>query len=82
VTSFARVEQRVQVRFEDGPRLYTYSWFYVPELGQNPLSVGDWVVTPANWRVDTEGRAEVMALGSDWTGPCRTLVRRIDAEAV
>lgn len=71
------VTQVVQVRIAGSRRPYTYGWVY--ELGKgSPLSVGDKVELPPN-QVSEEGTAgTVSALGSDYTGPMKNIVRVID----
>ena len=76
------IEQRVQVKFDTGEQTYTYGWLFTSPFGGQgqvpPLDVGDRVVTPGNWRNPVEQEATVVALGSDWPGPVRHLVRRAD----
>lgn len=60
---------RVQVKFPESARHYTYEW--PDKLG--PVEVGEWVVTPNNhWK--PESVAIVTALTSDYAGPVATLV--------
>jgi hypothetical protein len=82
-------EQLVKVVFDSGPQLYTYKWTFTTAVEQaqgtrplTPLTVGERVVTPPNWRNHEEGLATVAELGSDWPGgPVAQLVRRaIDGE--
>lgn len=71
------VTQVVQVQILGAARKYTYGWVFNPLEGGTPLIIGDKVEIPPN-SVQAEGAsATVVALGSDYTGPMKSIVRRI-----
>lgn len=70
------MKQLVQVRFDTGPQLYTYSWEWSIDGMVPPLKVGDRVTVPANWRTPHPSDATVAALGSDFMGPVREIIAR------
>jgi hypothetical protein len=71
-------EQRVQVIFEPGGTAYTYGWTYdiAPPRNITPLAVGEMVWTPGNAYRPEEAKAEVIALGSHYTGKVSYLLGR------
>jgi hypothetical protein len=71
------VTQVVQVKILGSTRRYTYGWVYAPLEGERPLKVGDRVEIPGNQVQTSGGSAEVVALGSDYTGPMKSIVRVI-----
>lgn len=58
-------------------RTYTYGWVYNPFKGGRPLAVGDQVEIPPNQVQEEGGSAKVVRLGSDYTGPVKSIVRVI-----
>jgi hypothetical protein len=72
------VTQVVQVKILGAPRTYTYGWVFDPEAGERPLAPGDKVEIPGNQVQTSGGSAEVVALGSDYQGPMKSIVRVID----
>lgn len=70
------ITQVVQVHIEGAPRRYTYGWVYDHEAG-SPLKVGDRVEIPPNQVQEEGASATVVALGSDYTGPMKSIVRVI-----
>lgn len=73
------VTQVVQVKILGAPRKYTYGWVFNPLEGGKPLAVGDRVEIPPN-QVQAEGAsATVVALGSDYSGEMKSIVRKIEA---
>ena len=71
------VTQVVQVSMMGTTRKYTYSWVFDPVEGGEPLAIGDKVELPPN-QVQAEGSSgTVTALGSDYTGPMKSIVRKI-----
>lgn len=72
------VTQVVQVRIEGAPRRYTYGWGFDPTEGGKPLKVGDRVEIPPNQVQEEGSSATVVELGSDYTGPMKSIVRVID----
>lgn len=74
------VTQVVQVEILGSKRKYTYGWVFDPTEGGVPLKVGDKVEIPPN-QVQAEGSsATVAALGSDYTGPMKSIVRKIGGD--
>lgn len=72
------VTQVVQVSIAGTRRTYTYGWVFDPTDGGRPLKVGDRVELPPN-QVQAEGSSgEVVLLGSDYSGPMKSIVRVID----
>lgn len=70
--------QTVQVAFPVGQRRYTYRYMFDPAAGRAALAVGDVVEVPANEvSPDGDGTAVVVALGSDYCGPMKTIVRLV-----
>lgn len=71
------ITQVVQVQILGAPRKYTYGWVFNPLEGGGALRVGDRVEIPPN-QVQAEGSsATVVALGSDYDGPMKSIVRKI-----
>lgn len=71
------ITQVVQVEISGAYRPYTYGWTYDHETG-SPLNVGDRVELPPN-QVQEEGSSgRVSKLGSDYSGPMKSIVRVID----
>lgn len=76
------VTQVVQVTISGAARRYTYGWVYNPLQGGRALNVGDRVELPPN-QVQEEGSSGTVArLGSDYTGPMKSIVRVIDGPKV
>lgn len=71
------VEQTVQVKILGAARAYTYAWHFDPVKGETPLRVGDKVEIPPNQVQEEGSSATVSALGSDYYGPMKKIVRRI-----
>lgn len=72
------VTQIVQCEILGAARRYTYGWVFDPLDGGQPLLVGDKVEIPPNAVQEEGAAATVVALGSDYTGPMKSIVRRID----
>jgi hypothetical protein len=73
------VTQVVQVQILGAQRKYTYGWVFDPLEGGRPLSLGDRVEIPPN-QVQAEGSsATVVELGSSYSGPMKSIVRKIDS---
>lgn len=72
------VTQVVQVKIMGAARRYTYGWIFSPLEGGRPLEIGDKVEIPPNAVQEEGAAATVVALGSDYTGPMKSLVRKID----
>lgn len=72
------VTQVVQVEILGAPRRYTYGWVFDPLDGGFPLQIGDKVVIPANQVQDEETSATVAILGSDYTGPMKSIIRKVE----
>lgn len=72
------ITQVVQVRIEGAVRNYTYGWVWDPETGGQPLKIGDKVEIPPNQVQEEGAAATVVALGSDYNGPMKSIVRVID----
>jgi hypothetical protein len=72
------VTQVVQVRILGSQRKYTYGWVFDPTDGGRPLKEGDKVEIPPNQVQASGGSATVVELGSDYTGPMKSIVRVID----
>lgn len=71
------VTQVVQVEILGAKRRYTYGWLFDPTKGGTPLKIGDRVEIPAN-AVQAEGSsATVVALSSDYSGPMKSIVRKL-----
>lgn len=71
------VTQIVRVEIMGAARSYTYGWVFNPAEGGLPLSIGDRVEIPPN-SVQAEGSAAtVIGLTSDYTGPMKSIVRKI-----
>lgn len=76
------VTQVVQVQILGAQRKYTYGWVFDPTEGGTPLVIGDRVEIPPN-QVQAEGSAAtVVALGSDYTGPMKSIVRKLENRGV
>jgi hypothetical protein len=76
------VTQVVQVQILGAQRKYTYGWVFNPHEGGKPLSLGDKVEIPPN-QVQAEGSsATVVELGSSYSGPMKSIVRKIDERLV
>lgn len=71
------IEQTVQVQILGAPRTYTYAWEFDPLAGERPLSVGDKVEIPPNQVQEEGSAATVTALGSDYCGPKKKIIRII-----
>jgi hypothetical protein len=70
------VEQVVQVQILGAMRTYTYKYDWDPQAGP-ALTVGDTVELPPN-QVQEEGSSgKVVALGSDYNGPMKKIVRKL-----
>lgn len=74
--SRSQAPRKVQVKFRGGSRWYTY--LYDPDRWD--LRVGDRVEVPPNSFALKPGWAEVVALGSNYRGACRMVVRRVPPE--
>lgn len=73
------VTQVVQVTILGSTRKYTYGWVYDPTVeGERPLRVGDRVEIPGNQVQVSGGSATVVELGSNYSGPMKSIVRVID----
>lgn len=72
------IEQTVQVQILGAPRTYTYAWQFDPLAGEQSLSVGDKVEIPPNQVQEEGAAATVTALGSDYTGPMKKIIRVIE----
>lgn len=73
-----KIEQVVQVEILGAVRPYTYAYHFDPLAGELPLNVGDRVELPPN-QVQEEGSSgTVIRLGSDYSGPMRAIVRKLD----
>lgn len=73
-----RVRQVVRVQILGAPREYTYCWhFDVPADTARPLQVGDRVELPPNQVCEEGSSGLVSALGSDYTGPTKEIIRVI-----
>jgi hypothetical protein len=75
--ALVNITQIVQVRIEGAIRRYTYGWTYDAVTGR-PLKVGDKVEIPPNQVQEEGSAATVVALGSDYKGPVKSIVRVID----
>lgn len=73
-----KVSQTVQVQILGAPRVYTYDWLFDPAAGERPLTVGDRVEIPPNQVQEEGSAATVTALGSDYYGPKKRIIRLID----
>jgi hypothetical protein len=71
------VKQVVRVQILGAPREYTYQWEFDVARGEMPLGVGDRVEIPPNQVQEDGASATVCGLGSDYTGPMKSIVRRI-----
>jgi hypothetical protein len=72
------VTQKVRVSISGTRREYTYGWVFNPLEGGAPLKVGDRVELPPN-QVQAEGSSgTVVAVGSDYDGPMKNIVRVIN----
>lgn len=74
------VTQVVQVKILGAGRRYTYGWVFDPSLGEKALEVGDQVVIPANQVQAEESSATVVALGSDYNGPMKSIISKVVSE--
>lgn len=72
-----KIEQTVQVRIAEARRAYTFSWTFDPSAGERALQVGDRVEIPGNMVNEEGGSAVVSALGSDYSGPTKSIIRII-----
>lgn len=75
-----RIEQRVQVALSGAYRPYSYAWFFDPTAGELPLGIGDIVELPPNQVAEEGSSGEVVALSTDYTGPLKEIVRKIEAK--
>ena len=74
--------QVVQVKVAGSARLFTYGWVFDPDKGGRPLKIDDRVELPPN-QVHPEGSSGVVEkMGSDYTGPLKSIVRVIDGPKV
>lgn len=74
------VTQLVQVQILGAVRRYTYGWVFSPLEGGAPLKVGDKVVIPANQVQSEDTSATVVQLGSSYTGPVKSIIRKLSEE--
>lgn len=74
-----KVRQVLQVQILGAPRTYTYEWNWMPGITK-PLAVGDKVEIPANQVQEEGASATVVALDSDYNGPMKEIVRKIEAD--
>ena len=73
----AVIRQVVQVQILGAMRAYTYGYDVDFDAGDQFLRVGDTVELPPN-QVQEEGSSgKVVALGSDYNGPMKMIVRRL-----
>lgn len=70
------MRQVVQVSIVGTPRLFTYGWDFEPPATM-PLEVGDRVELPPNIVQEEGSSGTVAALGSNYHGPMKTIVRKI-----
>jgi hypothetical protein len=71
------MRQVVQVQILGAMRTYTYDFEFDLAAGIAPLAVGDTVELPPN-QVQEEGSSgKVVALGSPYQGPMKSIVRKL-----
>lgn len=73
LTRFDNTAPLVQVSF-GGYTTYTYQW-----TGKEPVQIGDTVLVPAAYWQDRNAppqKGQVVALGSDYTGPVVSINRK------
>lgn len=75
------MRQVVQVSIMGTRRLFTYGWDCDPMQGVNPLIVGDKVELPPNIVQEEGSSGTVAKFGSDYTGPMKMIVRKIEPKA-
>lgn len=75
------VNQVVQVKIMGTHRLFTYGYTFDPQAGGRPLALGDKVELPPNIVQEEGSSGTVAKYGSDYTGPMKMIVRKIEPKA-